>query len=238
MSGADWNLEIGAICEMVYRNTPGQSPAILFDKIPGYPDDFRILTGVTNSPQRLALTLGLPLSKNPLDVVRSYRDRMKRHQLTDNVFVSSGPVLENIDRDDDVDVLKFPAPHLHEGDGGRFIGTCCMVIMRDPDSEWVNVGCYRVQAHDRNTVGLRITPGKHGDIIRNKYFKRGLPCPVVIVCGQDPLLYLGAGNEVVEFIATLVMPDTNVGGYENTGWDLVSNLIGTVIAAFLIKLRS
>lgn len=48
----------------------------------------------------------------------------------------------------------------------------------------------------------------------------------------------GAGNEVVEFIATLAMPDTNVGGYENTGWDLVSNLIGTVIAAILIKLRS
>lgn len=48
----------------------------------------------------------------------------------------------------------------------------------------------------------------------------------------------GAGNEVVEFIATLTMPDTNVGGYENTGWDLVSNLIGCVAAAVLIKLSS
>ncbi|MGE3181034.1 MAG: hypothetical protein AB7N71_05335 [Phycisphaerae bacterium] len=44
----------------------------------------------------------------------------------------------------------------------------------------------------------------------------------------------GAANEVVEFAATLLMPDTNVGGYQNTGWDLVSNMIGTIIAATAI----
>lgn len=47
---------------------------------------------------------------------------------------------------------------------------------------------------------------------------------------------LGAMNEVVEFIATLTLPDTNVGGYTNTGWDLVSNLAGVVAAAIAIRL--
>jgi hypothetical protein len=47
----------------------------------------------------------------------------------------------------------------------------------------------------------------------------------------------GAANEVVEFIATLTLPDTNVGGYENTGWDLVSNLVGCLLAAIIIRLR-
>lgn len=37
---------------------------------------------------------------------------------------------------------------------------------------------------------------------------------------------LGAFNEVVEFVMTLVLPKTGVGGYTNTGWDLVSNMIG------------
>lgn len=41
---------------------------------------------------------------------------------------------------------------------------------------------------------------------------------------------LGAANEVVEFVATRFM-DTNVGGYENTGWDLVSNMVGATLAA-------
>ena len=40
-------------------------------------------------------------------------------------------------------------------------------------------------------------------------------------------------NEVVEFIATLFL-DTNVGGYRNTGFDLIYNVVGAVIAAFLI----
>ena len=39
---------------------------------------------------------------------------------------------------------------------------------------------------------------------------------------------LGAFNEVVEFAMTLVLPKTGVGGYTNTGWDLVSNMVGGV----------
>ncbi|MFK7760373.1 MAG: DUF2238 domain-containing protein [Phycisphaerales bacterium] len=42
---------------------------------------------------------------------------------------------------------------------------------------------------------------------------------------------LGAMNEVLEFIATR-FTDTNVGGYVNTGWDLVSNTIGTIAAGY------
>jgi hypothetical protein len=42
-------------------------------------------------------------------------------------------------------------------------------------------------------------------------------------------------NEVIEFIAVLSVPETNVGGYRNTGWDLVANLLGAVVAALLIR---
>jgi hypothetical protein len=42
---------------------------------------------------------------------------------------------------------------------------------------------------------------------------------------------LGALNEIVEFIAVKAMPETNVGGYDNTLWDMVFNLIGASIAA-------
>jgi len=48
----------------------------------------------------------------------------------------------------------------------------------------------------------------------------------------------GAFNEVIEFIAVLTIPNTNVGGYENTGWDLVANLIGTIVAAVIIRLST
>lgn len=48
---------------------------------------------------------------------------------------------------------------------------------------------------------------------------------------------LGALNEIIEFIAVLSLPETNVGGYFNTGWDLVSNLVGCCFAGILIFLR-
>jgi hypothetical protein len=47
---------------------------------------------------------------------------------------------------------------------------------------------------------------------------------------------LGALNEVVEFAATLLVPETNVGGYLNTGWDLVANATGATTAALSIWL--
>ncbi len=48
----------------------------------------------------------------------------------------------------------------------------------------------------------------------------------------------GALNEVIEFFATLVLPETNVGGYVNTGWDLVANLVGAVAAAVILYFSS
>ena len=45
---------------------------------------------------------------------------------------------------------------------------------------------------------------------------------------------LGSLNELIEFAATLTVPETNVGGYINTGWDLVSNCVGALTAVTLI----
>lgn len=46
----------------------------------------------------------------------------------------------------------------------------------------------------------------------------------------------GALNEVIEFAAVLSLPETNVGGYINTGWDLVANLVGAIAAAVFIRM--
>lgn len=60
---------------------------------------------------------------------------------------------------------------------------------------------------------------------------------VLILCGAAGMGF-GAFNEIVEFIATLTVPDTNVGGYVNTGWDLVSNMVGATVACVLIRIFS
>jgi len=45
---------------------------------------------------------------------------------------------------------------------------------------------------------------------------------------------LGTVNEIIEFIAVLSVPETNVGGYFNTALDLVFNALGAAIAMTII----
>jgi UbiD family decarboxylase len=195
VKGAHWDLEMGTLAEIVYHARP-EPPAILFEDVPGYPKGMRLLSGATNSSKRLAITLGFPVPNHQLDVVRAYRDRMKNHRPIPSKVVSKGAVMENIDRDDAVDLFKFPVPRLHELDGGRYIGTDDLVIMRDPEENWINAATYRAMVQDKNHVGLWISPGKHGRQIREKYYRAGKPCPVLISCGHDPLLFLAGGNEL------------------------------------------
>ena len=51
-------------------------------------------------------------------------------------------------------------------------------------------------------------------------------------------LGFGALNEMVEFLITRFVPDTNIGGFENTGWDLVANTIGASLAALWVRTSS
>lgn len=194
VEGADADLEIGAVTDL----WGSERPALLFDRIPGYPDGFRVLTRSLTSVQRLALTLGLTGVRSKLDLVRAVRDILGSRPPLAPEFVAAtaatAPVLTH--RADDL--TRFPAPRFHEGDGGRFIGTGCLVMLRDPDTGWVNVGTYRVQVHGPQEAGLFMVAGKHGDRILRRYHEQGRACPVAVSCGHDPLLFLFAGIEVGE----------------------------------------
>lgn len=60
VTGADWELEMSSIVELVYREGKDPKPAILFDEVPGYPKGYRTLFGMLGSTWRIARTLGLP----------------------------------------------------------------------------------------------------------------------------------------------------------------------------------
>jgi putative membrane protein len=56
----------------------------------------------------------------------------------------------------------------------------------------------------------------------------------LVILSVGTALGLGAVNEVVEFTATLAHHGAHAGGYWNTGWDLVCNLIGATTAGIVI----
>jgi 4-hydroxy-3-polyprenylbenzoate decarboxylase len=193
IEGADQRFELGGITE-VAAGSP-ECPALLFDRIKGFPKGFRVFTNATTSPQRAALALGIDPMLRPLEALKEWmrkRQGLKPHA---PVEVSSAPFLANSMRGRSVDLSKLPAPYWHRKDGGPFIGSGSIVIMRDPDGGWINASIYRVQVHGRNRVTIQFDhPGRHGAVIARKYWGRGTSCPVAVVNGEDPALFI-AGFE-------------------------------------------
>ncbi|MFH0914212.1 MAG: UbiD family decarboxylase [Chloroflexota bacterium] len=195
IEGADWDLELGILSEL--KASAGNSPLLVFDSIKGYPPGYRVIANVFSTPKRIALAFGLPLGARGVELVRAMRNKWPGGvPLIPPVEVADGPVKENVQQGDEVDLFEFPTPKWHELDGGRYIGTGNTVIQRDPDEGWVNLGVYRVQIINKTTAAINIAPGQHGDLIQKKYWSRGLSCPAVVTCGQEPLLWAAAGLQI------------------------------------------
>ncbi len=198
VSQADLHLEIGGLTEMNAKRS--RPPAFLFEDIKGCMPGARILTGSLLTPQRLALCLRLPMVKNNDELVGHLRKMMHRWYADSADYpyevVPDGPVMQNVLEGEQVDITQIPAPLWHEHDGGRYVGTGCAVVTRDPDTGEINVGTYRAMVHDSRHVTIHIMPGKHGAIHMEKYHSQGKSCPMAISLGHDPLVLMMAGLEV------------------------------------------
>jgi 4-hydroxy-3-polyprenylbenzoate decarboxylase len=150
-----------------------------------------------SSPKRLALTLGLfDAIASKQEMVAACRKKLATINLLPPVMVETGPVADNLLEGSSVDLLSFPAPRHHELDGGRYIGTANCVITQDPDEGWVNLGTYRCMVLGRDKLGLHMSPGRDGGIMRGKYFARNQPMPIAVAIGVDPALWLASNSEV------------------------------------------
>lgn len=190
VEGAHWDLEIGAISQMMQETD--ENPVLLFDKIPGFPPGFRVLANHQDSPRKQAMVLRLPPQLSNLEIVRQMKERRRHANFIPPRAVPGGPVLENCELGDKVNLFRFPTPKWRTLEGGRYIGTSTLVINRNPDEGWVNMGCYRQMIHDEKTVGFFVEPHHHGMIIAKKYWARGKACPIVACYGQDPELFQAA----------------------------------------------
>ena len=172
----DWNLEL---CTIAKLNEEKRGPALLFENVKDYSTP--VLTSAFSTPRGVALALGLPKTTSLVDTIKTWVERAKTK--IPPVWVSGGPCKENIDKGDKVDILKFPVPRWYEGDGGRYIGTTCCIITKDPDTGCVNVGTHRMMVHDKKSTGIWMIPGKHIQLQFVKYAKEmnecQLPWPLV-----------------------------------------------------------
>jgi 4-hydroxy-3-polyprenylbenzoate decarboxylase len=214
VSGAHWDLEIGAISEINYRRKP--SAALLFDDIAGYPRGYRVLTGTLGNARRMAMTLGLDPGLDTASLVLALRGKPLQWEAAAPRFepesVESGPILENVVAGSDVDLTRFPAPLWHEHDGGRYIGTGVAVVTSDPDTGRINVGAYRVMIQeDGRSATINAEAGKQGRAQYDRWFAKHGKAPVLASFGHDPLLLMVAGTEVPNTISEYAYAGAMIG---------------------------
>jgi 4-hydroxy-3-polyprenylbenzoate decarboxylase len=189
------NLELGAVARRSYEL---RAPAPLFDNITGADDGFRVLAapgGLSAQPgltyARVAIALGLPPDASGADIVTALADARGREPIPPQV-VDSGPCKQNVLRGAEIDLLRFPTPLIHDGDGGRYLQTYGLNIAKTPDGTWTNWSINRMMLLDRNRLACLIPPPQHLGIIKAQWEQRGEPMPIAVALGVEPALpYVG-----------------------------------------------
>jgi 4-hydroxy-3-polyprenylbenzoate decarboxylase len=189
----DWDEEMGAITYMAHQTI--NAPALLFERIVGCPPGYSALWNLLGSSlDRFALAIGEPAGLSRMDLVQAARGRFARSRAPVVVDGAAAPINENVLTGAAVDVRPFPSARHWPLDGGRYIGTADAVITRDPEGGWHNVGTYRMMVHDRNHVGLYLSPGKDARLHIDRYAQRGEPCEVAAVWGVTPAMFIVASQ--------------------------------------------
>ncbi len=189
----DWNYEIPAMGLLSGRVN---GPAFLFNNIKGIQQgDGRVLIGhfagpYRNPHRRQAIAVGLDPEIDAVDYTRELVRRMSSPIRP--VEVATGPCKENILEGKDINLFRFPFTYHAIGDGGRYCFQQQTVI-KDPDSDWQNVGHYCMEIFSRKRAA--ITPYAESNfrlIYHSKYEARNQVMPIALVIGGDPVCYLVA----------------------------------------------
>lgn len=187
----DWNLEAGAILR---RSCEKGLPAPFFQKIKGYPEGYRLFGNAAANFRRMAIMMELKPDTHPKVLIEEYLRR--RSQRIKPVLVKDASCKENIHIGNDVDLLEFPVPMLHEGDGGRYIGTWHVTISKDIEGSWVNWGMYRHMLQTKNAIGiLQASLGKHLWMMYSQgYLPKKKTMEVAVAIGVEPISTMCAAS--------------------------------------------
>jgi 4-hydroxy-3-polyprenylbenzoate decarboxylase len=174
---------MGAI---VRRTCEKQGPAVLFKNIKDYPD-FTCVGAPIATYRRLAIAFGMDPETPIPEISAEYLRRTNGKPMPPKI-VKEAPCQEIVWEGDKANLLNLPAPMVHDGDGGRYLGPWEFVVAKDYDPPAINWGMYRQMLFDEKTLVGPVLPfSDMGKMFHNKYEPRNIPQPFAIVINPDPL---------------------------------------------------
>jgi 2,5-furandicarboxylate decarboxylase 1 len=179
----DPKFEISGIVERLEKD--GRFPLVIFENVRG--SKIPLVANMHASFDRLRLALGM----NEGGIKEFVTECAARQDNSiEPKMVTSGPVQEIVTTGEDIDVEELPICTYHELDAGKYI-TAGLALMRDPDTGINNVGIYRHMVHGKNLLGIQVSETADANIIWKKYEQRGIPCPIAIIIGHHPAVFIG-----------------------------------------------
>jgi phenylphosphate carboxylase alpha subunit len=201
----DWDLEMGAI---ITRTTQHKLPAPLFNKVKDSEEGLRALgaPGATSRQpglylSRLAIMAGMDPHSSGKEIVAEYvaaKDRPVQPPII--VPKEKAPCKERILLGDDIDLTKFPVPLVHDGDGGRYIQTAGINIVKSPDGKWTNWSVNRAMLVDKNHITGLVIPEQHIGMIHGMWKQQGKPTPWALALGVPPAALIAGGAPMAAYI--------------------------------------
>jgi hypothetical protein len=188
------------IAEIASRAAALDSPALLFEKVDGYP--FPVVANLLAGRERIRLALGREPETIGLELMLA-AERLQpptigaiwetrslfRRAFTAKVTTVDTGRCHDVVADPDLD--RLPILTCWPQDGGPFI-TWPMVLTQHPVTGGRNLGTYRMQVFDRRTTGLHMQIQKGGAFHYREAEARGQSLAACCILGGDPSLLLAS----------------------------------------------
>ena len=138
---------------------------------------------------RVATALDLPTGLDREAYYETVIDRLQGPIEPEVVGAADAPCKEVVHIGGDADLLEFPWPYLHAGDGGRY-SNLHTLIAPDLDSDWTDWSYHRAMIHTSETASVLFLAGEQTpNLFYYGYERRGEPMPVAIAVGAEPAAY-------------------------------------------------
>ncbi len=163
-----WDLEASA-ATMLANIRDGPIP--VFESIAGLETESKLVGDPYRGPQtrpwdHFARALGLSGGLSGRTYYDRVIDRLNAPQAPRTVASQEAPCKETVRTGNEVDLLSFPWPYIHEGDGGRY-SNHHTIVAPDPDTEWGTWSSHRMMIHDFSQASLLLLAGEQ---VPNRYY--------------------------------------------------------------------
>ena len=198
------DLEIAEITDRVSKGAADRNVALLFENVTGFTTP--VLINAFGSAPRMATALGVERLDELSGRVAKLLDLKMPGSLLDKLkklgdlfdLAKAGPkrvrsaACQEIVETDRPSLASLPILRCWPGDAGRYI-TLPMVFTRDPVTGARNVGMYRLQAFDDQTLGMHWQTHKGSAEHHRLAEEQQKPMDVAIALGGDPCsIYAGS----------------------------------------------